>query len=488
MSNPGKALANPSDRRNTWDAQSHCATERSRLSRPPCLGRMGPRNIEKRTSKELAVPPTRAIDPNPMRGLSSLVGLFLLVVPCAAYAQDGPARTLAQAVAMLCPLPGLSGLDAQNAFPGSWLLTEDRRPNSTDPRVISIRLVLPDLTELDLERRQHNGQLRQFRASLWRNQGSGPEPSMLAIADGSCAIQSGRRLRAEGATWRYLDQLDGDLSTVRWTETLQAPWPDGTDNAGVRVGFIDSGLAYDLPVFRDRLARGLDGQPIGYDYWDLDPWPYDGDTARGPFLPIRHGTAVASVFVREAPEAAIVPYKYPRPDMTRLGEIVARAATDGVRILAMPLGSNDKDDWETFEAALAKHDILAIVSAGNNGRDIDAQPVYPAALSIDRMVTVTSADEFGRLARGSNWGATHVDIMVPAENLEIVDFRGASGVASGSSYAVPRVAALAARLLASNPDLGALALKQAILARATPSPFERANVLATGWLPNPLED
>ena len=61
---------------------------------------------------------------------------------------------------------------------------------------------------------------------------------------------------------------------------------------------MDSGLAYDLPLFRDRLARDGEGKPLGYDYWDLDPWPYDGDTSRGPFLPIRHGTAVASVLVR----------------------------------------------------------------------------------------------------------------------------------------------------------------------------------------------
>lgn len=396
-------------------------------------------------------------------------------------------QTILDAVDAVCVMPDPSGLDAQMALPGSWLIDEKRRPESSTPRVISMRLVLSDLSELEIERRAHSGQLRQFRVSLSLDHGNGPEPYILAIADGSCTVQSGRELRSEGKAWRFLDQLDGDLATVRWTETVQAPWPDGVDRGGVRVGFIDSGLAYDLPVFQDRLARGPDGQPLGYDYWDLDPWPYDGDTSRGRFLPIRHGTAVASVFAREAPNAAIVPYKYPRPDMSRLGNIVAQAAADGVRILAMPLGSNDKDDWTAFEAALAKHDILAIVSAGNNGRDIDAQPVYPAAIPATRILTVTSADEFGRLAQGSNWGRTHVDVMVPAENLQIIDFRGASGVASGSSYAVPRLAAMAARILADKPELTALELKQDILGRATPSLFERNDVLAAGWIPNPLE-
>lgn len=424
-----------------------------------------------------------------MKLLSYVVVLSCLLSASTAIARDAREQhveTLLGAVDALCGEQELSGLDAQSALPGSWLTHEERRPNALNPRVISLRLILPDLSELEIESRQHNGQLRQFRVALWLPRKNGLQPSMMAIADGGCGVQSGRELRSEGEAWEYLDQLDGDLKTVRWTETLQAPWPDGVDRGGVRVGFIDSGLAYDLPVFRDRLARRPDGQPLGYDYWDLDPWPYDGDIARGRFLPIRHGTAVASVFAREAPDAAIVPYKYPRPDMTRLASIVAQAAADGVRILAMPLGSNKQSDWVAFASALEKHDMLVIVSAGNNGRDIDMDPVYPAALPLDQMLTVTSADEFGRLAQGSNWGQTHVDVMLPAENLEIIDFRGASGVASGSSYAVPRLAAMAARILAERPDLTALELKEAILSRATPSPFERDGVLAAGWIPNPL--
>lgn len=432
-----------------------------------------------------------AVMPNPMRFSPCVFAVFCSLSADAATAGDARDRhvaTLHNTVEAVCGLSQLSGLDAQTAVPGSWLISEDYRPGPTNPRVISVRLSMPDLSEIEIERRQHNGQLRQLRVSLSLDREYGRQPALLAIADGSCTVRSGRELRSEGEIWQFLDQLEGDLVTVRWSETLQAPWPDGLDRGGVRVGFIDSGLAYDLPVFHNRLARGPDSRPIGYDYWDLDPWPYDGDLSRGRFLPIRHGTAVASVFLREAPDASIVPYKYPRPDMTRLGDIVARAAGDGVRILAMPLGSNDKADWTVFESTLAEHDMLAIVSAGNNGRDIDADPVYPAAMSSDEILTVTSADDFGRLAQGSNWGQTHVDVMIPAENLPIIDFRGASGVASGSSYAVPRLAAMAARILAGKPELSALELKQEILNRATVSPFEREGVLAAGWIPNPMDD
>ena len=427
----------------------------------------------------------------PIRTLGAVSVLALAMATPGASAADedrDAASWLRLAVERLCRQPGLSGLDAQDAIPGSWLVDETRRPDRGNPRRIVVRLLLPGADELTIERRQFQGRLRRFVVSYAARHGESTRPALQALADGGCTIRSGRAIRADGEVRRYLDQLEGDLRTLKWTETLQAPWPEGKDPGGVRVALVDSGLAYDLPIFRDRLARDEAGMPLGYDYWDLDPWPYDSDASRGPFLPIRHGTAVASILAREAPGAALIPLRYPRPDMSRMGELVARAADAGARILAMPLGSRRPEDWRAFESALRGHDMLAIVSAGNNGRDIDRNPVYPAALALDKILTVTSAGGFGRLARGSNWGAESVDVMLPAENLEVVDFRGASGTASGSSYAVPRLAALAARILARNPELGAAALKARILARASPSPYEREGVVAGGWIPDPLSE
>ncbi len=419
-----------------------------------------------------------------------LVLASMVAVPTGSIADSNrdEAHWLRLAVERVCPQPGLFGLDAQNAIPGSWFLDETRQPDNRDPRRIVVRLLLPGADELIIERRQFNGRLRQFLVSYAAHDGDGARPSLQAIADGGCTVHSGRAIRADGDVWQYLDQLESDLKTPRWTEILQAPWPEGRDPGGIRVALVDSGLAYDLPMFRNRLARDGEGMPLGYDYWDLDPWPYDGDVSRGPFLPIRHGTATASVLAREAPHAALIPFRYPRPDMKRMGDLVAGAADAGARILAVPLGSRRPEDWRAFENALRGLDILAIVSAGNDGRDIDKDPVFPAASALENIITVTSADGFGRLASGSNWGAASVDVMLPAENLEIVDFRGASGIASGSSYAVPRLAALAARILARDPGLSSAELKARILARATPSPFEREGIVAAGWIPDPLSE
>jgi len=423
-----------------------------------------------------------------VRALACAATFGLFCQPALAQVPETPQDWIRKAVSEVCGKSGLSGLEIQGRIPQSWLLEETRLPAEGAPRRIRVKLALPKGDELTLEARLANGQTRQFRASFAELDGQNLQDRLLAIADGSCTIRSGREIRPGPEPWIYLDQLEGDLETLRWSETLQAPWPEGRDPGGVRVGLVDSGLAYDLPLFRDRLARDPAGGPLGYDFWDMDRWPYDGDTSRGAFLPVRHGTAVASILAVEAPEAALVPYRYPRPDMDRMAQIVERAARDKVRILAMPLGSSDPADWSAFAQAIKDKDILAIVSAGNNGRDIDETPVYPAALDLANMLTVTSADGFGRLAPGSNWGRSSVDIMLPAENLTVTDFRGASGVTSGSSYAVPRLAALAARILKAEPDLTAAELKTRLLARASASPFEDEQVVSAGWIPDPAAD
>lgn len=231
-----------------------------------------------------------------------------------------------------------------------------------------------------------------------------------------------------------------------------------SDRKRIRVALVDSGVNYLIPEINERLARDRYGRLIGYDYWDLDARPFDAHpNARGQVQ--RHGTGTASLLLREAPFVDLVPYRYPRPDMSRMQDLLAHAAEHDVRIIGLPLGGNRIDDWQVFEKAASNYpDILFVASAGNNGRDIDQQAVYPASLAIENMLVVTSADDFVLPAEGVNWGRTSVDYMVPAEHQQITRFDGSAGFASGSSYAVPRVVALAARLIRDNRQLQAPAL------------------------------
>ena len=342
------------------------------------------------------------------------------------------------------------------------------------------------------------GLLRRVRAELHAPAGNTNQalrPTLAIVADGRCRVQIARRLLydADGKA-EYLEQLTPALDEVQTREPLNPPVPvivqaeDGQagDAPAVAVAMVDAGVNYLLPVIGERLARDADGEIFGFDYWDLDRRPFDANPVRSPFFPQRHGTQTASLLLEEAPVAQLIPYRYPRPDMLRMSELIEDAAADGVVILNMSLGSNRSQEWQAFEKAAAAHpEILFVVSAGNNGRNIDSQPVYPAALELENMLVVSSALPSGRPAPGSNWGRESVDILVPAEEMLVTDFYGKPRVVSGSSYAAARVSALAACLLQENPLWRAEILKAAILEQALEPTGEEQAYSAYGFLPDP---
>lgn len=417
-----------------------------------------------------------------------LLTCLLMLLPLAAgkaAGQPDPPALLRQAVALACPEGETAGLLA--ALPGTRALVAE----AGGPEPGSVRLDLPDGGLLELERLAPGGHLRRFTVTYEEAHDEGTRPRLLALADGGCRIVQGRALDwgaavgPEAGGPDRLVLLDADLVTVLGSEPLDPPVPAGRDPGGVTVAHIDAGVAYDLPAIAERLARGPDGRPLGYDFWDLDPRPYDSHPSASPFFPARHGTQVASLLLAEAPAIRLLPYRYPRPHMDRMAELIGAAAGAGATIVALPMGSRSAELWEAFLAAAeGRPEMLFVVSAGNEGSDIERAPIWPAAASLENLLVVTSSEADGRLAAGSNWGAESVDLLVPAERLEVLDHEGRPALASGSSFAVPRVAALAARLQARRPDLQGVALKQAILALTAPAP--QAAVVKVGWLRDPL--
>lgn len=409
------------------------------------------------------------------------------ILAAAPAAAAGTAELLRRAIDAACPEAPASGALAAAVGAAGPAESEPLRFRGGE---VGRRFTLPlEGGHVEVERFAPGGRLRRVSATYRAATPEGLRPVLLAIAGAECRVLHGRRLTYDVEGRREaLVHLAPDLTRVIEREALNPPLPGGRDPGGVAVALVDSGVNYTLPFVARRLARGADGRPLGYDYWEMDARPFDGNPARSPFFPQRHGTAVASVLLREAPEARLVPYRYPRPAMRRMGDLVADAAAAGVRIVALPLGSKDRSDWETFAEAARGRDMLFVASAGNSGRNIDRRPVYPAALELDGLLTVTSSEDDGRLAAGSNWGAHAVDVMVPAEPVTVTDWRGHEGQAAGSSFAVPRVAALAARLLAANPGWSARELKAAILRRARPSPAHAEPVTRHGWIPDPAAD
>ena len=411
-----------------------------------------------------------------------------LSAPPAAGTVDAEA-SLRHAIDAACSIPGQDLQAMTETIPGSTALDEETLRHSGYPVGWKRRFGLRDGGELRIERLDPGGRLVRVLAEYWEpSPAGGRRPRLAALAGADCRIRLGRRLVYEAAARApsALEELDASFERIGDPRPLNPPVPAGADPGGVPVALVDSGVDYRLPQIHRRLARDGDGQILGYDYWDLDRRPFDANPAGSPFFLQRHGTRTASLLLREAPRARLVPYRYPRADMQRMTDLVDHAAGLGIRLVNLSMGSNDAGDWEAFEAAARRQPrMLFVLSAGNNGRDIDERPVYPAALALDNAIVVTSSEADGDLARGSNWGARSVDLLVPGERLVVTGFDGAETIASGSSYAAVRVTALAARLLARHPDWGAAELKAAIFARVLPAFSEGPRMVSQGFMPRP---
>lgn len=303
-----------------------------------------------------------------------------------------------------------------------------------------------------------------------------------AVINDRCQIVGGREIlygpvEEKSDVALAIVPLGADLEPQKEHLPLNPELPPGQGHANcIRVGLLDNGVNYLLPEIASALARDAGGQVVGYDFWEEDRRPFDfgvpatDDPRISMFSPRRHGTAVASVFVREIDldSACLAPYRYyPRDDDNKIDRIITQMAEDGVRIVSVSSGR--VRPWPAFQEAMRRHpDMLFVLAAGNNGADLSERPFYPAAYDMENAIVVAASDDAGKLWHRSNRGEV-VDLATNAVNVSGFDYSGSERRLTGTSFASPRVAALAARILSEDPELNAAQVKARILALAEDS-------------------
>ena len=301
-----------------------------------------------------------------------------------------------------------------------------------------------------------------------------PRPVVRGVIAGNCRFLGGRAVIYGAGTDSplALERLGPDMRPSEPPMQLNPAVPAGAANPGcLRVAVLDNGVNYTLPAFEGRLARRDDGTLIGHDYWEDDDRPFDFgyppqglDPRLSAFSPRHHGTGVASVLMAEAPaQACLGIYRYvPAPVPGRdldVSKILDDMARDGIRVVNVSSGR--QQPWPEFEKAIAAHpDILFVFAAGNDGADLQARPYYPASYEAANVVVVAAADDRGQLWDRSNRGP--VDVAAPAVDVRAQVADGSERPLTGTSIAAPRVAALAARLMAASPGMTAAAAKEGI--------------------------
>ena len=156
-----------------------------------------------------------------------------------------------------------------------------------------------------------------------------------------------------------------------------------------------------------------------------------------------------------APNARILAYKVCRSDGTcddfAIQQAIARAITDGAKVINMSLGETDYS--QSLDDAVQDAWNAGLVIVAGAGNDGTTDPFYPAAL--DNVISVAAFDEDHRRASFSNYGSW-VDISAPGNAIMSTYPMAACGSSTtpgdtgcytwntGTSMATPHVAGAAA--------------------------------------------
>ena len=176
-----------------------------------------------------------------------------------------------------------------------------------------------------------------------------------------------------------------------------------------------------------------------------------------------HGTAIAGLIRRVAPQASLLPVRIMddegRCDTFKLVAGIHHAIDNGADIVNLSLGTIDASD--ILSAAIDRAvsaNILVVTAAGNDDRPDPRR--YPAGFDAPGLIAVATCDPFDIRAPFSNWGP-HVDLTAPGVDLTSVFINLGFATGSGTSLSAPLVAGTLARMRSARPtapahELGSL--------------------------------
>jgi type VII secretion-associated serine protease mycosin len=271
-------------------------------------------------------------------------------------------------------------------------------------------------------------------------------------ATGVVGVEIDRKVHALGVpegddTYReYQWDLDRMSVPDAWQQST------GTD---VVVAVIDTGVDGNHPDLAGNVLTGYDA---------ID------DTEGGDSDGNGHGTHVAGTVAAVtgngegiagvAPDAKVLPVKVLDADgsgwSSDTAEGIVWAVDNGAQVINMSLGADSSTDAEEAAVAYAVENGVTVVAAAGNEREEGSPTSYPAAY--DGVIAVAATDLDDEIAEYSNRG-DYVDVAAPGSGIlstypaDLSEDGSEYAELSGTSMASPHVAAVAALIKASRPDI-----------------------------------
>ncbi len=270
-------------------------------------------------------------------------------------------------------------------------------------------------------------------------------------------------------------------------------WDKQTSAAKVVVGVIDAGVDYLHPDLKNNIwtnkgeipDNGIDDDGNGF-VDDVHGWNFVNNS-NDPMDDYFHGTHVAGIIAAEgnngigvsgvAWQGQIMCLKFLNSSGSGTTSdainCISYAKAMGAQVLNASWGGGGYD--QALSDAIAGCNAVFVASAGNDSRNTDIYPSYPASYPADNLISVASTDNGDALSSFSNFGASSVDLGAPGTSIlstfprvqtpAMVNYNlpAMYGTISGTSMACPMVSGAAALVLARNPSLTPVQVKQIIL-------------------------
>ena len=270
-------------------------------------------------------------------------------------------------------------------------------------------------------------------------------------------------------------EVNGKSGTDDADMDVAEAWNTTKGDRDVIVAVLDTGVDYTHDDLKDNMWSGVANH--GYDFAgdndgnnDDNPMPDEPYDDNGHY----HGTHVAGTIGAVgdnaigvsgvAQEVSIMALKVFRPngygyssDILEALEYVADRVDAGDNIVAVNAsygGSSGNQDDATNDAIkkLGEKGVLFCAAAGNDGKDIDAEPSYPASYDADNIIAVAASDQDDALASFSNYGANSVDVAAPGTNILSTYPDNKYAYLQGTSMATPNVVGAVALVAAAYPN------------------------------------
>jgi hypothetical protein len=132
---------------------------------------------------------------------------------------------------------------------------------------------------------------------------------------------------------------------------------------------------------------------------------------------------------------------------------IVYASRSGAKVINASWGGRSQS--EALQQAVETSPAVVVAAAGNEGRDTDLEPEYPASYGSSNVISVAAVDNTGGLPAFSNRGRFTVDVGAPGADIVSTLPDNRSGAFTGTSMAAPHVAGVAALVRSLRPDLSA---------------------------------